>query len=324
MKATAWAPVNIALIKYWGKRDKDLNLPYNSSISVNLSDLYTLTTVEFSKKYKQDEVLINGEKKEDEVKRVIKHINRIRSLAKMNDKAKIFSKNNFPKAAGIASSASGFAGLTLAATSALNLNLSKRELSLLARLGSGSACRSIPSGFVEWREGDNDHSFARTIFAKDYWRIKIATIIFDNQKKEVSSSQGHLLAPTSPFFKIRLQNIKKKTADLKKAIKQKNFIKFGEIVEQEALEMHAIMLTSKPSLIYWNDKTITMIKKIFWLRKNGLNIFFTIDAGPNIHIFYLAKDEKKLKEILNNEKIIFNYYLSRVEEGAKITNNHLF
>lgn len=324
MKKTAWAPVNIALIKYWGKKDKKLNLPYNSSISVNLSNLYTITTVEFSQKYKENEVLINGERDDKETQRVINHIERIKELKKTKMKAKIVSQNNFPKGVGIASSASGFAALTLGATSALCLSLNQRKLSILARLGSGSACRSIPSGFVEWQAGDNNHSFAKTIFPQDYWSIKIATLIFETQPKEVSSSQGHLLAETSPFFKSRLENINRKINNLKKAIEKRNFVKFGEIIEQEALELYAIMLTSNPPLIYWEGETLAFVKKIFWLRKNGFFVFFTIDAGPNIHLFYLKKDEDKLKKILDEDKNIKEYFLNSVGRGAYLTNHHLF
>lgn len=324
MKKTAWAPVNIALIKYWGKKNKEFNLPYNSSISVNLSHLYTVTTVDFSCHYQKDEVLINGKREEKESQRVIKHIDRIRLLARKKIRVKVVSQNNFPKGVGIASSASGFAALTLAATSALGLNFNQKKLSLLARLGSGSACRSIPSGFVEWKTGDKNNSFAKTIFSKDHWLIKVATIVLETRMKEVSSSEGHLLAPKSLFFKTRLKNINNRINDLKKAILKKNFIEFGRIIEQEALEMHAIMLTSQPPLIYWNEKTIAFLKKIFWLRKNGLLIFFTIDAGPNIHLFYLPKDEKKLIKIFKEDKNISQYFLSSVAKGTYLINDHLF
>src|SRR3982074_336513 len=143
MKATALAPSNIAFIKYWGKKDEDLRLPENGSISMNLSNLLTTTTVEFDPNYKDDEIFINDDL--DYLmarKRVIAHLDRIRSKAKIKDKAKVVSKNNFPSGTGLSSSASGFAALTVAAASAAGLKLSEKELSVLARLGSGSACRS--------------------------------------------------------------------------------------------------------------------------------------------------------------------------------------
>lgn len=324
MKATAWAPVNLALIKYWGKRDKDLNLPCNISISVNLSSLYTITTVDFSRKYVRDIVIIDGEKNKKEIYRVIQHIERIRLLGDTKDKVKIVSQNNFPKGTGIASSASGFAALTLAATSALNLKLSQKELSLLARLGSGSACRSIPSGFVEWKKGDKNNSYGKTIFSKNYWMIKVATIILDEQPKEISSTQGHLLATSNPFFKVRLKNINKKIIALKQTIKNKDFINFGKIIEQEALEIHAIMITSNPPLVYFSGKTISLIKKVFQLRKKGLPIFFTLDAGPNPHLFFLSKNEKQIKKVLDEDKNIKRYYISKVADGAQLISDHLF
>src|SRR3989339_299984 len=153
MKATAVAPTNIAFIKYWGKKDEELRLPANGSISMNLSDLTTTTTVEFSQQYVEDSVIINDGIDESQSTRVIKHLDLIRKKADLKLKAKVVSVNNFPDGTGLSSSASGFAALTLAATKATGLNLDEKELSILARQGSGSACRSISDGFVEWNKG---------------------------------------------------------------------------------------------------------------------------------------------------------------------------
>lgn len=326
MKKTAIAHPNIALIKYWGKKNAKLNLPYNTTIAINLSNLWTMTTVKIAEKYNQDEVIINGKKEEREVRRVINFLDLIRRLAKRKEKVKVVSKNNFPTASGIASSSSGFAALALASSVAFGLNLSEKELSILARLGSGSACRSVPSGFVEWRKGKNsEDSYAFTIFPPNYWSIKILTLIVTQKKKEVFSSDGHLLAPTSPFFKTRISLIGKKIVQLKKAIKNKDFLLFGEIIEQEALEMHAIALTSKPPLVYWNERTVFWIREIFKLRKEGFLVFFTIDAGPNLHLFCLERDQENIynqlkKNLINEEEIIIN----NPGEGVKLTKNHLF
>src|SRR3989344_2976508 len=155
MKETAIAPSNIAFTKYWGRKDELLRLPENGSVSMSLSNLLTTTTVEFSKDYEKDEVIINGKTPKDiEIERVVTHLDRVRKLAKINLKAKVSSNNNFPIAVGLSSAASGFAALTLAASKAAGLNLSEKELSILARQASGSACRSIPNGFVEWLDGN--------------------------------------------------------------------------------------------------------------------------------------------------------------------------
>lgn len=326
MKKTAIAHPNIALIKYWGKQNEKFNLPSNTTIAINLSHLWTKTTVEVSEKYNQDEIIINEKKEEKEVKRAINFLDFIRRLAKRKEKVKVVSKNNFPTASGIASSSSGFAALSLAASSAFGLNLPEKQLSILARLGSGSACRSVPSGFVEWKKGrKSEDSYSVMIFSPDYWSIKILTLIVTQKKKEVSSSEGHLLAPTSPFFKKRILLIDKKINRLKKAIAKRDFLLFGKIVEQEALEMHAIALTSNPPLVYWNERTVFWIKKIFELRRRGFLVFFTIDAGPNLHLFCLEKDQENIsnqvkKNLINGEKIIINH----PGEGVKLIENHLF
>jgi len=165
-KATAIAPANIAFIKYWGKKDERLRLPMNSSVSMNLSNVFTKTTVKLLPHLKRDEIVFLGEKTtKKEEKRAIKHLERIRKKARIKTKAKVVTRNNFPKATGLASSAAGFAALTLAGTAAAGLKLSKKELSILARLGSGSACRSIPDGFVEWKKGTSSlTSYARMLF----------------------------------------------------------------------------------------------------------------------------------------------------------------
>src|SRR3989304_6673895 len=169
-KATAIAPSNIAFTKYWGRKDEVLRLPENGSISMCLSDLLTTTTVEFSENYTKDEVIINGGGLEaGEAERVIKHLDRVRKMANISLKAKVVSNNNFPTGTGLSSSSSGFAALTLAASKAAGLNLSEKELSILARQGSGSACRSIPDGFVEWLDGDtNETSYAVSLYPPSF------------------------------------------------------------------------------------------------------------------------------------------------------------
>ncbi len=325
MKATAIAPVNIAFIKYWGKKDEKLRLPANGSIAVNLSGLKTITTVEFSEKYKKDDILINNQKKGDEINRVVKHLDRIRKKAKIILKAKVVSQNNFPTASGLASSASGFAALTVAAFAAAGLPLCEKELTVFARLGSGSACRSIPDGFVEWKEGEkSEDSYAVSIFPPTHWEISILTVVVKAGRKLMSSTDGHKLAYTSPFFKIRLKNIKDKITLIKHLIKVKNFSEFGKVVETEALEMHAIMLTSNPSLIYWVPATIELMKFTQKLREEGLAVYFTIDAGPHLFLIcqsrHLRKITHRLRELRCYEKII----ISRPAAGTKLINQHLF
>lgn len=319
MKATATAPSNIAFIKYWGKKNEVLKIPENGSVSMNLSNLISTTTVEFNLEFKEDTVIINNNHDSKESIRVVKHLDLIRKSANIFLNAKVVSSNNFPNGTGLSSSASGFAALTLAATKAADLSLTEKELSIIARQGSGSACRSIPDGFVEWvGEG------AKSLYPPDYWNIVDVVAIISQEKKAITSTDGQKFALTSPFFQTRLKNINEKINRLKTSIETKNFTEFGQIVEQEALELHAIMLTSIPSLIYWQPETIKLMKLVKKWRDEGLEVYFTVNTGQDIHLIVEEKNigqlTKKLKEIKEVKNIIVN----RPSVGARLVENHLF
>jgi len=325
MKATAVAPSNIAFIKYWGRKDEKLRLPENGSLSMNLSNLLTTTTVEFNPDFKEDEIIINGQKEKIEGNRAIKHLDRIRKIAKINLKAKVVTKNNFPTGTGLSSSASGFAALTLAGAKAAGLNLSEKELSILARQGSGSACRSIPNGFVEWLDGDtSETSYGVSLYPENYWDIIDVVAVVSRNKKEVSTTEGQKLATSSPFFPVRLEKIKEKIKLIKKYLKEKNFVSFGELVEAEALELHAIMLTSTPSLIYWLPGTLKVMHAVKKWRQEGLQIYFTVNTGQDIHLICQRKDVakvvKKAEEVSDVQETIINY----CSKGARLISSNLF
>lgn len=319
MKATTIAPSNIAFIKYWGKKDEELKLPENGSISMNLSNLLTTTTVEFNPDFKEDSVIINNKNDSKESNLAIKHLDLIRKKANIFQKAKVVSNNNFPEGTGLSSSASGFAALTLAASKAAGLNLSEKELTILARQGSGSACRSIPDGFVEWvGEG------AKSLYPPEYWAIVDVVAIISQDKKDISSTEGQKLAKTSPFYVTRLNNINEKINRFKKSLETKNFTEFGEIIENEALELHAIMLTSTPSLIYWQPETVKMMKLVKKWRSDGLEVYFTLNTGQDIHLIVEEKNTEKLVNRLKEVKEVKKIFINRPALGAKISNNHLF
>ncbi len=325
MKATAVAPSNIAFIKYWGKKDEVLRLPENGSISMNLSDLLTTTTVDFSKTYKDDVIIINDKKESNEGSRAIKHLDRIRKLANINEKAKVVTNNNFPTGTGLSSSASGFAALTVAGAKAAGLNLSEKELSILARQGSGSACRSIPDRFVEWLDGDtSETSYGVSIYKEDYWDIADVVAVVSKNKKEVSTTEGQKLVGSSPFFQVRLSCIKEKIALIKKYMAEKNFQAFGELLEAEALELHSIMLTSKPSLIYLLPASLKIIHLVKKWRTDGLQVYFTVNTGQDVHLICQKKDVeavvKKASEVEEVAKTIVNY----PAKGAHLLEDHLF
>ena len=324
-KATAVAPSNIAFIKYWGKKDEVLRLPENGSISMNLSNLLTTTTVEFDKSLKEDLVTLNAKKESLENNRAIKHIDRIRKLAKISEKVKIVTENNFPTGTGLSSSASGFAALTVAGAAAAGLKLSEKELSILARQGSGSACRSIPDGFVEWLDGDtSETSYAKSLYKPDYWDFVDVVAVVNVGPKDVATSEGMKGAVSSPFFSVRRSHMQQKIKTIKKFMKQKDFSAFGELVEAEALEMHAIMLTSIPSLIYWLPGTIRMMRQVKKWRSEGLQVYFTVNTGQDIHLICEKKNVKKVvslvEEIEGVQKTIINY----PSQGTRLVEKHLF
>lgn len=327
LKATAKSPANIAFIKYWGKKNEKLRIPSNNSLSMCIDKANTITTVEFKKNQKKDYIKIDGKTAQGrERKRVVKHLQRIRKKANLSLKAKVISKNSFPKATGLASSASGMAALTLAASTAVGLNLSEKDLSKLARLASGSACRSIPGGFVEWQKGTNqENSFAVQLYPSEYWKIADVAVIVSKKMKKTSSTSGHRLAKTSPFYKIRLKNLPKNITAIKKAIKNKNFSLFGNILEKEALNFHAICLTSNPPLLYWSPTSLLIMKKIQnWRREGKTESYFTLDAGTTIHAITRQKDEQKLAERLKNIKDVKKVVINHPSNGARIIKNHLF
>lgn len=325
-KETAIAPSNIAFTKYWGRKDESLRLPANGSISMCLSNLLTTTTVEFSENYTKDELILNGKTpKEEETERVIKHLDRIRKLANLNQKAKVVSNNNFPIAVGLSSAASGFAALTLAAAKAAGLNLSEKQLSILARQASGSACRSIPAGFVEWLDGNtSETSYAKQIFPASYWKIADVVVVVSTARKEVSSSQGHAAAKSSPFMAVRLGRMKEKNNRVRKLIKEKNLTSLGELIEQEALELHTIMLTQYPPLIYWTPGTLTIMKLVSSWRAEGIPVYFTINTGQNIHLICEQKDAKKVEGELRQLDFVKEIIINTPGEGARLSQNHLF
>ncbi len=308
MKKTAVAPANIAFIKYWGKKDAALRLPWNDSISMNLSQAFTTTSVEFSSNFIKDEVKgLEGE----EVAHVSKHLDRLRKIKGSTLFARVDTLNTFPKSSGIASSASGFAALTVAAVSALGLSLSEKELTILARLGSGSACRSIPDGFVEWiASEDSDKSYAHSLYLDFYWDLRDVLVIVQTEKKKISSSAGHEAATSSPFFHARLMSLPERVERVKEGLKKKDLGILGPAIEEDCVNMHAVMMTQTPALFYWNGATMNIIQSVIGWREEGLPVYFTIDAGPNVHLICEEKDAqnvaRKVRQLAGVKKVIVN------------------
>lgn len=303
MKATAKANTNIALIKYWGKRDEELFLPMNSSLSITLDSFYAITNVEFSRNLNKDIFMLNNHQaSESESNKVFRFLDKIRKLAGTHLHAVVTSENKVPTAAGFASSASGFAALAAAAAKALNLELDERELSILARQGSGSACRSIYGGYVEWQRGeraDGKDSYAKQLLSERDWNISILSCLVASGQKQVSSREGmKRTALTSPFYSGWLNTVEKDLERAKEAIRLRDFESLGKIVEANALKMHATMLGAEPPILYWQSGTMEVMHHIQNLRLSGISAYFTIDAGPNVKVLCLPEDEQRVYESL--------------------------
>ena len=291
--ATARAHSNIAFVKYWGNRDHRLRLPANSSVSMNLADLHTTTTVEWDGDLKADTLAINGAIAADTaLKRVADHLDVLRARFKIRRFARVSSINNFPMGTGIASSASAFAALTVAASAALGISVSERELSLLARMGSGSAARSIPAGFVEWQAGDSHQSsFAQSIAPPQHWNLVDLIAIVSREHKRTGSSAGHETADSSLFQPARVRSADERLRSVKSAIMRRDFEQFADLVEEDSNLMHAVMMTSKPPLFYWEPLSLAIMAAVrSWRRTDNLQVCYTLDAGPNVHCICAASD----------------------------------
>ncbi len=329
MKATATANANIALVKYWGKRNEQLILPQNSSISMTCDGLRTITTVEFSENYKKDVVIINDEELKKDEKNIIGHLDRIRKMARINQKAKIVSKTNFPVAAGLASSASGFAALTRAATRAVGITMNEKELTILTRMGSGSAARSICEGFAIWHRGnkeDGSDSFAETIAGKNHWpEFRMITTIVTESKKKVSSRAGMSQSvKTSPYYRGWLDSVDDDLKKVMDGIKRKDLQTVGLTAEENCLKMHALMMSTRPAIIYWHPTTVEIIRAVMQWRSEGLPCYFTIDAGPNVKVICLSKNEKEITKKLHELKGVKKTISCKPGDGAKLIQKHLF
>ncbi len=324
-QATALAHPNIALIKYWGNKDHEYRIPENGSISFNLGSLQTKTKVTFNSNFEKDQLIINQTPIEGPgLKRVSHILGLVRELSGKPYFAQVTSENNFPMGAGIASSAAAFAALSLAASSAIGLHLNEKDLSRLARRGSGSACRSIPGGFVEWFPGSTDqNSFAASFANSSHWNLVDLIVVVNNKHKSVGSTAGHALAPTSPLQTSRLADVQRRLSIVKNAILKKDFEALAETVEQDSNIMHAVMMTSNPPLFYWEPASINLMKKVPGWRSEGLAVCYTMDAGPNVHLICEEKDAKIIEEKVKTLDGIQTILCSEIGDEAKILKENI-
>ncbi|MFN8563089.1 MAG: diphosphomevalonate decarboxylase [Anaerolineae bacterium] len=320
MSATAIAHPNIAFIKYWGNRDDDLRLPANPSISMNLDGLYTETTVTWSEKLIADTLTLNGTLETGAAcDRVAAHLNILRQRLPVTQYAAVESRNNFPTGAGIASSAAAFAALTVAAVSAAGVEMSERELTTLARMGSGSAARSVPGGFVEWRTGaSHKESFAESFAPADHWDIVDVIAVVSRAHKQVGSTAGHRSAATSDLQGARIAGAEDRFETCKRTILDRDFTAFAEVVEHDSNLMHAVMMTSRPPLFYWLPPTLTIMEQVRRWRAEGLQVCYTLDAGPNVHCICVRKDAQRVSAKLNAMSDVLAVYTTAPAGATRI------
>ena len=287
MEAEAWASANIALVKYWGKRDEALHLPVTGSLSVSMGTLGTRTSV---KPALRDVIIFNGEALPPDhprAVRVVRYLDLFRSSEAPGFEVK--TTNTLPTAAGLASSASGFAALARALDRMMGWNLPASALSALARLGSGSACRSVLDGFVEWARGARDDG-------KDSWAVPLSETwpglcigvrMVESGPKAVSSGEAmrHTVA-TSPLYAAWPVLVERDLAEARAAIGARDLDRLGRTAEGNALAMHATMAAARPAVIYWTAATIGTLHNVFECRRNGIPVYATMDAGPNVKLIF--------------------------------------
>jgi diphosphomevalonate decarboxylase len=288
-RATARAFPNIALVKYWGKRDEELILPAAGSLSLTLDALPTTTTVEVGAGSGQDVLILNGEPASaSATARTSRFLDVVRDLAGDRRAAVVTSRNAAPTGAGMASSASGFAALALAAATAYGLDLDRPALSRLARRGSGSACRSVVPGLAIWHAGDDLGSFAEPVPGPD---LRLVPVIVSRRPKAVSSRRAMRRSrDTSPFFPAWVSSTEQTLDRMRDALAAGDVQRVGELTESHALRMHAVIASCTPPVRYLSPASLEVFDAVQRLRDDGVAAWATADAGPNVCVLTTPGD----------------------------------
>lgn len=310
---TAIAHPNIALIKYWGKIPEAGNVPASPSLSITLDQLATTTRVTTSDR---DSLRINGETSDDA--KVFRWLERLRAQFSVPPLS-IDTRNNFPTGAGLASSASGFAALITAINAHCGLGLDRETCSGLARQGSGSAARSLFGGFAmltppAWT--------ATPLFDATHWPLSVIIAITDTGRKAVSSSAGmERSRTTSPFYPAWIEQTNASFDAARRAVETRDFATLARLAEQSTLDMHAVMLSSRPPLLYWNGTSVALMQRIMALRESGVPVFFTIDAGPQIKAVCLPDAARDVENALATVDGVRQLVTTRLGTGARIVDD---
>lgn len=315
----ARAHTNIALIKYWGKADTTLKLPQNSSLSMTLDAFYTDTA--FSLVKEDSSFSLNGELQSPAgAKRVFDYVRVLQDRYQLpHDNFRIETTNHVPTSAGLASSSSAFAALAQAFVTAYGLDVDRTAISRLARLGSGSATRSVFGGFVEWQKGTNDEdSIAIPIAETPQLDLCLLAVEIDFKQKQISSGMGmQSVVATSPYYDVWREQAELGVVAMKDAILANDFTKIGTLAEQSALAMHALNFTAKPPFTYFEPETLKAIQIVQELRQAGIECYVTIDAGPNVKILTQLRNVKDITERFKKELSNVNIIKASFGPGVK-------
>lgn len=322
MKASAVAYPIQGLIKYHGLADFERRIPYHPSISVCTEPTRTHTTVEIGEDLKEDGITIDGTALQvgRERERVLKVVEAIRELAKVPHKVKMVSQNNFPKYVGLGSSASGFAALATAACRAFGLELAADEVSELARLGAGSATRSVAGGFAEWTTRGT-RSYGRMLAGPG--EIPWATVAIVAHH-DVPTEGVHRDAMTSPFFRARVEYVAKPLDQMRLAIKNKESLKIMELAEKDTLNLHAVTMTSNEALVAWRGVTVEALHAVRRLRQTGTPCYFSIDTGATVYVNTLPEHVEAVVKMAQGIPGVDEVLRLGVGPPAALVPNHLF
>jgi len=316
MQGTAIAQPNIALIKYWGKRNIERNLPAVGSISVTLRDLHTRMSVELDDTLAADTLTVNDVPDVRMLPRLSACLDRV--AGKNRPRARILSTCNFPIAAGLASSASSFAALTVAAAEAAGRPLSTPELASLAGRASGSAARSLLGGFVELRNTDDDIEVSKLCAAEE-WPVTVVVAITETGPKPVGSTEAmEISRKTSPFYSNWVEQQEHDLDNARAAIADRNFQALAEIAEHNCLKMHSVMWASRPPMVYWNAATMRCLQAVRKLQGRGVGVFFTIDAGPQVKAVCLPEFAVEVEAELRATPGVTDIMTTGLGEGARV------
>ena len=322
MAATAIAHPNIALVKYWGKREAERNIPAVGSLSITLDGLTTTTTVGFDSGLRDDRFLFDGREAPAMRERVVRCLDLLRACTGSTDSAVVESSNDFPTAAGLASSASGFAALVVAADRALGAGLDRAELAEIARRCSGSAGRSVFGGFVELGlvpGSDILQTSTRQILEPSAWPLRVAVAVTEAGPKKVGSTEGMLRSQqTSPYYLAWVEASRDDLTEARSAVERRDFEVLADVSESSCLKMHALMLSSRPGLVYWNGATVDCIHRLRGLREDGVPVFFTVDAGPQVKAVCLPEAFERVEAELEAIPGVTRVVASGLGEGAKV------